>query len=43
MVHFVPFGSDVFFGVFGGGGDDGDGFGDFESESLEAGALGGVV
>ena len=43
MAHFVAFGADVLFGVFGGGGDDGDGFGDFESESLEAGAFGGVV
>jgi hypothetical protein len=43
VAHFVAFGFDVFFAVFGGGGDDGDGFGDFESESLEAGAFGGVV
>ena len=43
MAHFVAFGFDVLFAVFGGGGDDGDGFGDFESESLEAGAFGGVV
>ncbi len=29
--------------MFGGGGDDGDGFGDFESETLQSRAFGGVV
>ncbi len=43
VVHFVAFGGDVVFGEFGGGGDNGDGFGDFEAESLEASAFGGVV
>ena len=43
MAHFVAFGADVFFGVFRGGGDDGDGFGDFETKALEAGAFGGIV
>lgn len=43
MVHFVAFCGYVVFGEFGGGGDDGDGFGDFEAESLEARAFGGVI